>query len=72
MRNLFQGSILDQMLRRVPLRGACRDCGATAHALDAFCPECGQREPLQVPCASTIVVAAESIVAIVAIRLNVI
>ncbi len=72
MRNLFQGSIFDRMLRRIPLRGACRDCGAAAHALDAFCPKCGQRDPLQVPCASTIVVAAGSVVAILVIRLNVI
>jgi uncharacterized OB-fold protein len=68
MRNLFQGSILDGMLRNLPLKGACRECGTIAHALDAYCPQCGQHEPLQVPCGSTIVVAAASIVAILAIR----
>ena len=47
----------------------CRDCGTLTHAFDDFCPVCGLRGPLHVPCSSTIIVAAMSVVSIVLIRM---
>ena len=50
----------------------CRDCGMLIHTCDDFCPVCGLRGPLLVPCSSAIIVAAMSVVAIMLIRHGVI
>ncbi len=58
------------MMRILSARWVCRDCGTLTHAFDDVCPVCGLRGPLHVPCSSTIVVAAMSVVAIVLIRMT--